>query len=425
MTPDPLPAPLSALPLAPHAIHAVPTSQRRPRRWLVPAGAVLLLAAAAGGWHVLHPSAAPAVAVKKAAGPAPVELASADVAMVGAQALSLSLPLSGSLTPVTQATLKSKVSGVVQATTVQEGMSVAAGQVLARIDAADSQARLMQQQGALDQARAKLSLANKNQFNNEKLLQQKYISQTAYDTAQNSVELAQADVKSADAMVEIARIALNDSVIRAPFAGVVSKRFVQAGDKLSPDLAIFTIVNLSQMTLEAQVPASDVPRVKPGQTVQFQVDGFDQRQFSGTVVRINPTAEAGSRAMLVYIAVDNQDGALRGGMFAKGTVTTARSAVQPQVPLAAVRTAQGKALVYTVERNQIVAHPVTLGLRNDDDGLVEVTSGLVPGSTVLVSRLDGIKPGDRVVLPAPAPGAAITPAAKSAELALGRSAVKG
>ena len=416
---DPSSAPTAQpLPLPLNGIMSVQPLHPRRRRWLLPAGAALVLVAAGAAWQQLHPASVAPVAKVATPTPAPVELASADVATVAAQALSLSLPLSGSLTPVTQATLKSKVSGVVRSSDVQEGTSVAAGQVLARVDSADLQARLMQQQGTLDQARAKLSLADKNQVNNQKLLLQKYISQNAYDTTQNSVELAQADVKSATAMVDLARIALDDSVIRAPFAGIVSKRFVQAGDKLAIDLPVFTIVNLSQLTLEAQVPASDVPRVKAGQAVLFQVDGFDQRQFRGTVVRINPTAEVGSRAMLVYIAVDNRDGALRGGMFAKGAITTERSAVKPLVPLAAVRLIKGQAQVYTVEKNKVVAHAVTLGLRNDDEGLAEVTAGLAPGSTVLVSKLDGLKPGDRVKLPV----GVIPPAA---ELATAPGAIQG
>jgi RND family efflux transporter MFP subunit len=380
---------------------------------------LIVIALAAGGWTVAQRSGAKAgagasdtaAAAKKAPeAPEVYELASGDVAAIDARSLSVRLPLSGSLTPLTQATIKSKVSGAVQETTAQEGMAVNAGQVLARLDTADLKARLTQQEAALDEARAKLAMASKNEANNLALLEKKYISQTSYDTTQNAVELARANVKSALAQVEIARIALNDAVIRAPFSGIVSKRHVQAGEKLSPDTPVFTIVNLAQMTLEAQVPASDIPRIQIGQEVQFKVDGFQERGFTGKVARINPTTESGSRAMLVYIAVDNRDGALRGGMFAKGAITTARSPVMPLVPLAAVRADREGPVVYKIEQGKVVAQPVTLGLRNDDEGMAEVRQGLEAGASVIVSRLDSVRPGSRVKLPAAATATPAKPA---------------
>jgi RND family efflux transporter MFP subunit len=380
---------------------------------------LIVIALAAGGWTVAQRSGAKAgagasdtaAAAKKAPeAPEVYELASGDVAAIDARSLSVRLPLSGSLTPLTQATIKSKVSGAVQETTAQEGMAVNAGQVLARLDTADLKARLTQQEAALDEARAKLAMASKNEANNLALLEKKYISQTSYDTTQNAVELARANVKSALAQMEIARIALNDAVIRAPFSGIVSKRHVQAGEKLSPDTPVFTIVNLAQMTLEAQVPASDIPRIQIGQEVQFKVDGFQERGFTGKVVRINPTTESGSRAMLVYIAVDNRDGALRGGMFAKGAITTARSPVMPLVPLAAVRADREGPVVYKIEQGKVVAQPVTLGLRNDDEGMAEVRQGLEAGASVIVSRLDSVRPGSRVKLPAAATATPAKPA---------------
>lgn len=400
---------------------------RRPR-WRKPVAVLVALGLAAGGWAVLRGGpdarggAAPAArAEAKRDKPQDMfELASGDVAAVDARSLAVSLPLSGSLAPLSSATIKSKISGVVEATTVQEGQAVAAGQVLARIDQADLRARLQQQQAMLDEAQAKLALATKNEANSEALLAQKYISQNAFDSTQNTVALARANVKSAAAMVEIARIALNDGIIRAPISGVVSKRHVQAGEKLSPDMPVYSIVNLSELTLEAQVPASEIPRVKVGQDVRFRVDGFQQRAFEGKVARINPATEAGSRAMLVYIAVRNDDAALRAGMFAKGSIVTERSGVAPIVPMTALRGEPGRQLVYKIEHGKVVAQPVTLGLRNDDEGYAEVVDGLDKGANVIVSKLNAVKPGASVKLPATAKEMA-TPStpAKAAMLAKG------
>lgn len=400
-------------------IETLPQAQAQPtgrrRRWKKPAAGLLIVLLAGGGWAFMQkPKASTAATAQAGAGkdgPPKVdvyELSNGDVSAVQARELRLNLPLSGSLTPHEQATVKSKVSGVVLETTVQEGMNVAAGQVIARLDAADQRARVAQQQAALDEATARLSLARKNNANSQALLKQNYISQNSYDTTQNSVELAQASVKAMAAQLELARIALADSVIRAPLAGVVSKRHLQAGEKAAPDMPMFTIVNLRQLTLEAQVPAAEVPRVKVGQEVRFRVDGYQQRDFAGKVARISPTTEPGSRSMLVYISVDNGDAALRGGMFAKGSITTDRSAPSPLVPIAALRGEQGRQLVWKIEGNKVVAQPVTLGMRNEDEGMVQVTAGLVQGASVIVARLDGVKPGNKVRIGAPpaAPAAA-------------------
>ncbi|ALK98797.1 MFP transporter [Massilia sp. WF1] len=376
-----------------------PVKARR-RHWRVPAiGVAVLALAGAGGYAYTQAGSAkpaPAAAAKKE----PVhELSARDVALVEARPLALTLPLSGSLTPLAQATVRSKVSGVVKQTTVQEGMQVAAGQVIARLDDSEARARVAQQQAAVNEASARLALAKKNQANSAALLKQNYIAQNAYDTSSNAVDLAQAALDSARAQLDLARIALNDTTIRAPLSGVVSKRHAQAGEKLSPDSPVFSIVDLKQLTLDAQVPASDIPRIKVGQEVQFKVDGFGERKFAGKVLRINPAAEAGSRAMLVYIGVDNPDGALRAGMFAKGMVTTEKTSTHPLLPLLGVRQDHGRDIVYRVDSGKVVAQPVKLGLRNEDDGLVEAIDGIAPGALVLSVKLDGVKPGDKVKLP--------------------------
>jgi membrane fusion protein (multidrug efflux system) len=383
---------LEALPLTPET----PLPARRRRRLRAIALAVLLLA---GGGAALYYKGKPAAAKPAAAAreaPPVYELAPDDLALIEARELRVDLPLSGSLTPLSQATVKSKVSGVVLETTVQEGMNVAAGQVIARLDAADQRARVAQQQAALDEANARLSLAKKNNANSGALLKQNYISQNAYDTTQNSVELAQAAVNAARAQLELARIALADSAIRAPLTGVVSKRHVQAGEKVSPDMPVMSIVNLQQLTLEAQVPASDIPRITVGQDVHFKVDGYGARSFSGKVARINPTTETGSRALLVYISVDNTDGALRGGMFAKGAITTQKTAARPLLPLAALRKADGQDAVFRIDDGKVVAQKVTLGLRNEEQGYAEVTGGLAAGALVIAAPLEGVKPGSKV-----------------------------
>ncbi|MBC7575466.1 MAG: efflux RND transporter periplasmic adaptor subunit [Herminiimonas sp.] len=380
------------------------------RRWII-IGAVVAIAAAGGGWALTHKPA------KKEDPDAPkkaevMELSPSDSVLIASRELQVALPVSGSLMALNQATVKSKVAGEVIETPLAEGMRVARGQIVVRLDTADLRARMNTQQATLDDARARLALARKNQESNLTLLKQKFISQNAVDTAQNSVEVAEATQKSAAAQLDIARRAVDDAVVRAPIDGIISKRFVQPGEKAAPDMPLFAIVNLQRLILEAQVPASEIPKVAIGQKVDFTVEGFAGRPFAGRVVRINPAAEAGSRAITVYVAVDNADGALRSGMFAKGGITLQTAAPLPLLPLAALRQQNGKPMVLKVEDGKVVAQPVRLGLRNDDEGFVQVEKGLAAGDRVIVARLDNVKSGSRVRLPGTA--ATATPSAPAA-----------
>jgi RND family efflux transporter MFP subunit len=386
-------------------IESLPLSAEQPtpprRRTKVVALTLLAVAlAGAGAYALTHRGAAPAQAAAAAAAKEPVhELSVRDIARIEARPLAVTLPVTGSLMPLSQATVKSKVSGIVLSTAVQEGMDVKAGQVIAQLDPAEARARVAQQQALLAEARARLALAKKNMSNSASLLKQNFIAQNAYDTSANAVDLAQAAVDSARAQLDLARIALADTTIHSPLSGVVSRRLAQAGEKLAPDSPVFTIVDLKHLTLDAQVPASDIPRVQVGQDVQFRVDGFDGRNFTGKVARINPATETGSRAMIVYVDVANPDGLLRAGMFAKGAIVTEKSAPHPLLPIGAVRQDNGRDVVYRVDDGKVVVQPVKLGLRNQDAGLVEALDGAAPGMTVLAVPLDGVKPGSLVKLP--------------------------
>lgn len=375
----------------------IPTRHRKP--WVLPAVGLVIVLGAGGAWMATHANNAPAAKPEDKKELVTQELAPVDFTTVATTDLRVTLPISGSLNALNQATVRAKVAGEVREMLVPEGIKVSRGQVVMRLDTADLRARLETQQAALDDARAKFSLAKKNHDNNLTLLQQKFISQNAFDTAQNSVEIAQAAVRSAESQVDIARRALEDASIHAPMDGVISKRLLLQGEKASPDTPLFSIVDLSQMVLEAQVPAADIPRIHEGQTVAFQVEGYGDRKFSGKVARINPATEAGSRAMTVYIAVTNKEGALRSGMFAKGEITLDRSEQVVVLPNSAIRTEEGKTIVYKIDAGKVVAQTVELGLKNESEGTVAIASGLVPGNKVLIVKLDGIKPGVQVKLP--------------------------
>jgi membrane fusion protein (multidrug efflux system) len=158
------------------------------------------------------------------------------------------------------------------------------------------------------------------------------------------------------------------------------------------------------MELQAMVPANDIPELSAGMKVALAIDGFGERRFTGTIERINPTTEPGTRAILVFIRIPNPDGALRGGMFGTGRVTLAAGAPVPTLPAVAVRTEAGQNFVWTIEGGKLARRIVTVGKRDDAQGRVEVKTALPKGVPILAAPFDNLKIG------APALVRAATPA---------------
>ncbi|OLC69156.1 MAG: hypothetical protein AUH79_02100, partial [Betaproteobacteria bacterium 13_1_40CM_4_64_4] len=317
----------------------------------------------------------------------------ADLARVEPRALTRWLPLSGTLQPVDQSTVKAKVSGEIRQVLVREGEAVRVGQVVARFDTADLEAKLTDRIGALEASRAQLALAEKMRTQNQLLLKQKFISQNAYDSAESNLSVSQGTLKSNEAQAQLARNALRDAVVTAPLTGIVAKRHVQPGEKVSFDAPLVTIVDLARMELRAMVPANDIPELAVGMKVDLAIDGFGDRRFTGTIERINPTTEAGTRAILVFIHIPNPDAALRGGMFGTGKVTLAAGAPVPTLPAIAVRTEAGQNFVWTIEKGKLARRIVTVGRRDDTVGRVEIKTSLPADAPILAAPFDNLKAG--------------------------------
>jgi RND family efflux transporter MFP subunit len=331
------------------------------------------------------------------------------------------LPVSGTVQPLRQAMVKAKVSGDVRQVTVREGESVKAGQLLARIDTADLEAKLIERTGALESAKAQLAMAEKTQATNQALLKQNFISQNAYDNSESSRHVSEGSVKSAEAQVQLARNALRDAIAMSPLTGIVAKRHVQVGEKVAFDSPLVTVVDLTDMELQAAVPAVDVPELSIGKTVELTIDGFGERRFTGRVERINPAAEPGTRAILVYVGIPNTDGALRGGMFATGRIALAASAPVPTLPATAIRTEAGQTYVWTVEGGKLVKRIVMTGRKDDATGRVEIKTELGPNTPVLAAKFDNLKDGApaivKATVPAPAPASAPAPTSGRTQVA--------
>jgi RND family efflux transporter MFP subunit len=368
------------------------------RRAVLGGLAVTLVLAALGGAAAYQASRKAEDERKNKKEPVTLAFAPGDLVYVEAKPLARWLPLSGTIQAVRQATVKAKVPGEVRMLGVREGETVKAGQLIARIDTSDLEARLAERQGALESARAQLALAEKTRSMNNRLLAEKFISQNAYDGSLSSHDVAVGNVKSAEAQVRLAQNALKDATVAAPLDGTVAKRHVQPGEKVAVESPLVTIVDLGDMELAALVPASDVPELAPGMPVEISVDGFGERRFRGTIGRISPSTEPGTRAFLVYVALPNADATLRSGMFANGRIALAASAPAPSVPIGAVRTEAGQSYVWTIDQGKLTRRVVTLGRRDEEAGRVELKTALPAGVPVLAARFDNLKEGATAVV---------------------------
>jgi membrane fusion protein, multidrug efflux system len=350
---------------------------------------VLAIAGSAVGWRATQANSKP----EQMGGEKTFEFAPGDLVQLAREPLGRTVPVSGSVRPVLAATVRAKVPAEVARVHVNEGDRVQAGQPLATLDSADLKARLDREHAAVAEARARLDLARKNQANNKALLEKSFISQNAYDSVQNAVQVAEANLKSAEAQAAIAERALADAQVRAPFQGIVAKRFVNVGDKVSQDMPVLQLVDLSRMELEAQLPVNEIPYVSVGQRIAFRVDGFPSREFGGKVERINPSADAGSRSIAIFVALPNADGSLKGGMFAHGILNTAAGTEVDVIPTAALIEEGGQTYVYVLKGGKVERRTLTLGVRNKERGLVEVREGLEKGVSVITAKAQGLKPG--------------------------------
>jgi membrane fusion protein (multidrug efflux system) len=333
--------------------------------------------------------------------PVTLEFTPTDVASIEPKALSRWLPVSGTLQPVNQATVKAKVSGEIRQVLVREGESVKAGQVLARFDTSDLDARLTDRVGALESSRAQLALAEKTRTQNLALLKQNFISQTAYDSAESNFSVSQGTLKSNEAQVQLAKNALRDAVVITPLEGTVAQRHIQPGEKVNFDSPLFTVVDLGRMELQAMVPANDIPEIVIGMPVELSIEGFGERRFKGDVERINPMTEAGTRAILVFVQIPNPDAVLRGGMFATGRIRLVAGAPVPTLPDTAIRSEAGQTYVWGIDNGKLLRRIVVTGKRDEAAGRTEIKTELPPSMLILSTHFDNLKDGLPAMVRAP------------------------
>jgi RND family efflux transporter MFP subunit len=310
----------------------------------------------------------------------------------------LGLPVSGTLKASQMAMVKARVAGELMDLVVREGDKVQAGQVIARIDPTEFQARERQAKQQADAAMAQVDIAQKQFDNNQALVAQGFISQTALQNSTATLNGAKATHMAAMAALDVTRKALEDTTIRSPISGQIAQRLAQPGERVALDGRVVEVVNLAQLELEAALPAADASLVRPGMKAQMKIEGMDD-PVTAKVLRISPTAQAASRSVLVYLGIEGQEG-LRQGLFTEGTLGT-RSIQALAVPLSSVRTDKPQPYVQVLEADQVRHVTVQPGTRTEKTlnnitlTWVEV-QGLSEGAQVLSASAGSVREGTQV-----------------------------
>lgn len=353
-----------------------------------------------------------------------------DVLRVAKGELIRGIEVSGSLRAVNAAFVKAKVAAELKSLAVREGDTVRAGQVLGQLDTTEFDWRLRQAEQQAAAARSQLEIAQRQLNNNKALVAQGFISATALESSISSEAGAQANLQAAVAAVELARKARTDTTIVAPINGQVAQRLAQPGERVAVDARVLEIVDLGQLELEAAIPPSDLESLRVGQTARLVIDGFSER-LQAKVVRISPSAQASSRAVSAYLAVQPHP-ALRQGLFARGWIDFDRAPVL-LLPLSAVRTDQSVPYAVRLREGRSERVALQLGQRGRMAGgadAIELRGGLAEGDQVLDGTV-GLVPngapvqvvaGRPLLAPAASTTAASGPTASAASAAVASSA---
>jgi RND family efflux transporter MFP subunit len=323
-----------------------------------------------------------------------VALSSTDIVTVETATLEQVLPISGPVKAINSAFVKARVAGELQDFLVREGDYVKAGQVIARIENTEYQARLRQAQQQAQSAKAQVDIAQRTYDNNRSLVDQGFISKTALEISASSLVASQASYQAAQSGADVLQKSLDDAVMRAPITGQVSQRLVQNGERVAVDARLVEIVDLGQMELEASLSAEDASRVRLGQSAQITMEGSDQ-SVTAKVVRVNPNTSAGSRAVVVYLALAPHP-LLRQGLFLQGGLSTG-SRTSPALPITAVRTDKPVTYVQIIVGDKVEHQPVVTGFIGDVKGqaMVEII-GLPPGTRALTGSVGTLLAGTPV-----------------------------
>lgn len=354
-------------------------------------------------------SPAPAAAAEAAAGTTGRPIA-ITLAPVEERDVPLSIQATGAFVADEESDVAPETSGLVAATPVDVGDRVTAGAVIARLSTADAELRLAQARAGLQQAEAaaaqareRYNLARANAARYESLVKTGDVSRTLQEQAATEAETTRQAVATAEAAIAdarsreaLARKAVTDTTIRAPFTGFITSRPVAAGEYVTTASTVATVMKLDPIRLRLQVPELEASRLRAGQQATATVEAVEGRRFQGRIVAINPALDAATRATIVDVTIANPQGAIRAGMFATADVALGDSERALFVPREALlEDANTNSFrVFAVDGQTARLRIVQPGVSTD--AVVRIVSGLAPGEQVATGDLAELYDGAAV-----------------------------
>jgi len=304
------------------------------------------------------------------------------------------IPAIGTLFPWAETKISSKIPGKIEKILVGEGSEVSKGDLLIQLE--DNELAI-----ALDQARAQLELAEAR-LNNakgdwqraEQLSQQKVISQQEYDRLQSQYSISLAQRKEAQAQLEMAQTQLDNTWIRAPFAGTIVQKYANEAEQISPGLPLLHLMDISRVKAEVEVSEIKKAEIQLGQESLVVIDSYPAKTFTGKIIQIRPLVDPQSRTLKVTIEVPNEERLLNAGMFSRVKIQVAEHRDVILVPKSAIAEIGAKKVAYKV--NNSIAHRIEVRTGYEQDGKIEVLAGIKAGELVVTEGNYGLAHGARV-----------------------------
>ena len=321
-------------------------------------------------------------------------LAPTDVSVAQATNMAEGVPITGNLRPIETVSVRARLEGDLEGIYVREGSHVNSGQLLARFESSEQVSGLQSANADRTAAEGDLATAEWNLRQSEDLYKAGAIAEGELRISRNAVATAKAKLAAAASRVKSSSSSTRDTRVLAPTSGTVEKRLVENGEHVARGAEMFTVVRNNVLELAAQVPEKLANNVAPGQPVEFLANG---RTLQGRVARVSPTVDPTSRSVTVYVQVPNQNGVIKGGTFATGTVLTRSIANAIAVPTSAIKqTASGKSIVYRIEKGVLDTAGVEVGVKNERAGVAQIVAGLSIGDSVVSGNVGSLGKGMKV-----------------------------
>lgn len=322
----------------------------------------------------------PAAAVPDAA--KPVVSVSVQTALATEAPMPRYLRLTGEITTAQDAAVAADTTGKVTETPIERGSVVKAGDILVQLDNRTAALNLAEAEANVIQAKSKLALGESEVIRNAPLAKMKAVADTEFSRIKADRDASAASLAAAEARRDMAKKSLDDTAIRAPFAGTVAERLVAKGEYVRADSQVARLLDLQNLRLVVNVAEPDVGSISRGQAIQFSVASYPGEMFSGTVKFIGAAVREGSRDLQVEAEVPNPEGKLKPGLFAEARLVLAEKKAIT-IPITALRVEGTRRKVWVVEQDQLSERLVEVGETQNDR--IEIRRGVQAGESVVLS----------------------------------------